>query len=196
MWWAIGFVVAIFLLFLVSKFRAASHHLRLVTAAQNHLGLSLRMLSIFDREIDDRVWHDPYLLGFAQGTAAMLTQFYGGKLSTMQKGMVTVDTVKGLAGDEYGAVLDRISNFHEVCNPEFQRGMVESSNVAILMANKPGPDLLADPDVQISLRDAPAMIRASAEIFGASSGGPTEGAGAALLQIYMRRHKQTGGYSG
>ncbi len=192
MWWAIGVGAAVVVIFLFAKLRAASHHVQLVNAAQNHLRVSFLQFNMFEREIDQRVWHDPYLLGYVQGSLALMIQFFGGKLSTVQKGMVTVNALKGLVGDRYGEVCDRMTTLHERRDPEFMRGMTHGSNVAILMANRPGPELLADPDVQQALREAPAAEKAMTAISG-SIDSPYGAAGAVLMRNYMKRHQREAG---
>jgi hypothetical protein len=99
----------------------------------------------------------------------------------------------GQIGDRYGEVCERISTLHERGDPEFMRGMTHGSNVAILMANRPGPELLADPEVQAALREAPAAGRAMAEIFGPVDS-PYGAAGAVLMHDYMMSHKKVLGW--
>ena len=191
MWWAIGIVSAVFAFFLFSKFQAASRHLQLVSAAQNQLRVSFLRYNVLDRKIDDRVWHDPYLLGFAQGSIAILTALFGGKLSTVQRGMVTVDALKGLIGSEYGLVCERSTSLQASQDPEFKRGLDHGVKVALLMSNRPTPELLSDSDVQIALRNAPADAAFASAIFGdeKSDAGPYGAAGGALLTLYLDAHK-------
>jgi hypothetical protein len=198
MWWAIGIGVLVVIAFLAVKFRAASHQLQLIQAGRNHLWLSFQSLrepaQLLDRGVDGRVWSDPYLLGYAQGSLAIMTSAFGQRLSATQKGMVFVRVVQDLAGDRWQEVCERVDLLGSAQDPEFVRGMQNGSDVAILMANRAGPALLADPDVQRALRLAPEQARFSEAVFGPADTGQSAVAGTILMQDYMVRHKREAGY--
>ena len=141
--------------------------------------------------IDPNLWSNRYLLGFAQGTLMILTHFFGSGLTTEQRGMVTVDTFKGLVGPQYAVVCGAISELHECADPDFKLGVVEGANVAILMSNRPSAELLANPDVQAALRDAPLLGKLSTQVLGSSSMQGTSSAGAALMHIYIQRQVES-----
>ena len=147
-----------------------------------------------DRTVDERVWSDPYLLGYAQGSLALMMSFFGKGLSTQQNGMVTIRVLEGLAGERWRDVCEQIEVLNGSGDPEFTRGMTHGSNVAILMANRAGPELLAQPDVQNALRREPEQAALAAGILGPGEVGQSNVAGAVLMQDYMERHRQKAGY--
>lgn len=199
MWWLIGLGVAALLYYLFARFRVASHQAQLVEAGRDHLWHSFRSLKrggpdFFEREIDERVWQDPYLLGYAQGSLAIMTEVYGRRLNTMQKGMVLVHVLRDMAGAPYQEICERLDTLNSRGNTEYKRGMVHGTNVAVLMADRAGPETLADPDVQKALRGAPEMERQAQSLLGPSEMGQSGAAGALLMQTYMKRHQEKAGY--
>lgn len=196
MWWAIGIAAAVALVFIVVKFRSAKQQIELTTILRNHMSVSFRSMNIMDREIDGRVWSDPYLLGYAQGASNIVMMLFGKKLSTVQKGMIMINALKELVGDRYSEVSERIFSLSQKRDPEFTRGQGHGADVMALIFNQAGPELLADPEVQSAMRDAPAHRAVSDEIFGDStkSTGPLADAGGVLMTTYMRRHKAEAGY--
>lgn len=149
---------------------------------------------LFDRMVDPRVWRDPYLLGYAQGSLAMMMAFFGKSLSTEQKGMVIIRVFEDMAGERWKDVCEDIEMLGRDRDPEFARGMQHGSDVAILMANRAGPGLLAEPDIQSALREAPAQARLYERLLGPIETGQSGVAGAVLMQEYMERHKLEAGY--
>jgi hypothetical protein len=188
MWWVIGIAVAGLVAFLAVKFQAHKRHVELVTAAQSQLRMSFWRYSFDAREIDPRVWRDAYLLGYATGTISIMVKVYGGKLTQLQRGMVTVDTFKGVVGNAYGLVLEEISRLQAADDPEFGLGADHGMNVSILMANIPTATLLADPDVQAAMREVPAAERATAQGTGETNVTPYAMAGGMLMRRYMSDH--------
>lgn len=194
MWWAVGIAIGIFAAILVSKFRTVHRQVELITIAKNHIYTSFRMLSLFEREIDPRVWHDPYLLGYAQGSIAMLLALFGSKLSTIRKGMVSVNALKDLTGDQYVEVSERMMRLRQSQDPAFTRGESNGADVMALVFNQAGPELLADPEVQAAMREAPATARVLEGTGLYNYNGPLADAGATLLRRYMNRHRAEAGY--
>lgn len=196
MWWVIGFGVFLLGTILISKFRTVHRQVELTTIARNHINMSFAMLNsdVFERGTNPRVWHDPYLLGYAQGTIAMLLALFGPKLSTLRKGMVSVNTMKDLAGDQYADVSERMMRLRKSKDPVFTRGESHGADVMALIFNQAGPELLADPEVQAALREAPATAEALKGSGLYSYNGPLADAGAALMARYMVRHKVDDGY--
>lgn len=192
MWWAIGIVAAIAVLFVVVKFRSAKYQFELTAILRNHMFVSFRTMNIMEREIVGRVWTDPYLLGYAQGSANILLMLFGRKLSTAQKGMIIVDALRGLVGDRYSDVSERMLSMFEKRDPEFMRGQVHGADVMALIYNRAGPELLADPEVQAAMRDAPMARRLLGDSH--ANVGPLADAGGVLMHTYMARHKVEAGY--
>jgi hypothetical protein len=188
MWWAVGVAIFALIVFLSVRMRANYRHLQLVTAAQNQLRMSFFRYSFGERDIDPGVWRDPYLLGYAVGTISIMVTVYGGKLTTEQRGMITLDTIKGVAGIRYSGVLDEIARLQNSDDPEFTLGADHGIKVSSLMANIPTATLLADPDVQAAMRQVPAAERVAAELSGRPDVSPYAMAGGMLMQSYMSAH--------
>lgn len=200
MWWLIGGGALIVAWFLFTRVRAASHQLQLIQAGRTHLWQSFHHLRdpalLFDRGVDDRVWSDPYLLGYSQGSFAIMTAAFGQALSVEQRGMVFVRVLQDLAGERWKEVCERIQSLEGLRDPEYVRGMQHGSDVAALMANRAGPALLADPDVQWALQEAPEEARIAEAVLGLGpvEAGQTAIAGTLLMQHHMERHKLEAGY--
>lgn len=198
MWWIVGIGALVVVAFVFTKFRAVSHQVQLTQAGRNHLWQSFHVLRdpalLLDRGVDERVWNDPYLLGYAQGSLAIMTSAFGQRLNTEQKGMVIVRVLQDLAGDRYKEVCEHIDLLNGRRDAEFMRGMQHGSDVAALMANRAGPALLADPDVQKALREAPAETRFAESVFGPADTGQSAVAGTILMRDHMERHKREAGY--
>jgi hypothetical protein len=198
MWWLIGIGVVVVGAFLFTRFRAASHQIQLTQAYRNHLWHSFQILRdpalMFDRGVDERVWSDPYLLGYAQGSLAIMTSAFGKRLSTEQKGMVFLRVLQDLVGERWKEVCDRIHLLSSRGDAEFARGMQHGADVAALMANRAGPALLADPDVQKALREAPDEARLTEALLGPTDTGQSAVAGTILMRDYLERHKHEAGY--
>ena len=198
MWWIVGIGVLVIVAFLFTKFRAASHQGQLIQAGRNHLWQSFQVLRdadlLFDRGVDERVWNDPYLLGYAQGSLAIMTSAFGRRLNTEQKGMVVVRVLQDLAGERWKEVCGQIDLLNRRRDADFMRGLQHGSDVGALMANRAGPALLADPAVQKALREAPAQARLAEAVFGLADTGQSAVAGTILMRDHMERHKRDAGY--
>ena len=198
MWWIVGIGVLIALVWTFGKYRTATHQAQLIKAGRDHLWQSFRMLNVgsdrfFEAKVDERVWRDPYLLGYAQGSLAMMTTFFGKRLDTTQKGMVVVRVMQDMIGDGWQETCERIAKLNADRDVQFARGMSHGGDVLILMANRAGPNLLAEPDVQMALRKAPEQARLANAIFGSTDTGQSGAAGAVLMQEYMERHAREAG---
>lgn len=199
MWWAIGFGVLVIAVLIFVKLRTASNQVQLVNAARTHLWQSFRLLrptpdNLFEKRVDPAVWDDPYLLGYAQGSLSMMTTFYGKNLNTVQKGMVTLHVLKDLAPDYWEDACNNIEQLSHHRDPEFARGVTHGSNVTILMANRAGSGLLAEPEVQAALREAPSQAQLAERLLGVKDNSQSSTAGAVLMQTYMRQHGLEAGY--
>lgn len=194
MWWAIGIGVTLVAIVFIARSRTSADQLDLTTAARNHLAASYRAMNILDRNIDERVWTDHYLLGFGQGSLAIMIQCLAANLTSEEKGYVILNAFRALDSDRYSEVCDRMSDFFARQDAEFMRGMMHGSNVVILMLGRPGSELLADLDVQSALRAAPAMGRMITGIDGRAPAGPFAAAGAVLMHDYLDRHRTAAGY--
>lgn len=198
MWWLIGVGALIVVWFLFMRVRVASHQIQLIQAGRTHLWQSFHHLRdpalLFDRGVDVRVWSDPYLLGYSQGSFAIMTAAFGQKLSTEQRGMVFVRVLQDLAGERWKEVCERIQALEESHDQDFARGMQHGSDVAALMANRAGPALLADPEVQWALQEAPEQASIAEALLGPVDMGQTAVAGTLLMQYHMERHKLEAGY--
>ena len=196
MWWAVGILAAIAIVVVVVKFHSAKQQIELTTSLRNHMSVSFRSMNMMDREVDGRVWSDPYLLGYAQGSANIVMMLFGKKLSSVRKGMIMINALEGLVGDRYSEVSERMFSLFQKRDPEFMRGQDHGADVMALIFNQAGPELLADPEVQSAMRDAPAHRAVSRKVFGdsAKSTGPLADAGGVLMTTYMMRHKAEAGY--
>lgn len=198
MWWLIGIGVVIAGSFLFVRMRTASHQVQIIQAGRNHLWQSFHVLRdpslLFDRGVDERVWTDPYLLGYAQGSLSIMTTAFGQRLNTEQKGMVIIRVLQDLAGERWREACERIETLNGRHDAEFMRGMGHGSDVATLMASRAGPALLADPDVQKALREAPEQARLAEAVFGPTETGQSAVAGTVLMKDHMQRHKLEAGY--
>jgi hypothetical protein len=182
-----------------AKFRAVHQQVQLIQTIRNHLILSFRMLvtgpeRVFERKIDERVWNDPYLLGYAQGAIAIMTTAYGRGLTTTQQGMVSIRVLEDLAGANWKAVCERIEKLHTSGDPEFARGAGNGGDIVALIAGKAGPALLADPEVQHALREAPGRIELTKKLLGSADTSQYGAAGTLLMQRYMEQHARDAGY--
>ena len=194
MWWTVGAVVALLtiILFVRSRAKGRKRNRVLVAAAQNHLNVCLMTVSGSLGEYDNRVWTDSYLLGYMQGTVGMLCHFFGGSMTTEQKGMVYIDVLERLNPDGWLDVAERTSSLATSNDSDFQRGVKHAADVVALTTNQLRPEFMNEPDIQAALNMAPHFER-TAQMFGeevVGSASPYMGAGAALMGTYMNRHKK------
>lgn len=194
MWWLVGAAIVILAVVLISKFRTVHRQVEIIQIARNHLHVSFKMLNMFEPEIDKRVWNDPYLLGYAQGSIVMLLALFGSKLSTLRKGMVSVNAIKDLTGEQYREVSERMMRLRETQNSEFIRGEGHGADVVSLFFNQAGPELLADPEVQAAMREAPSVREVLEGTGMHTNNGPLADAGGVLMRTFMSRHKLEAGY--
>jgi hypothetical protein len=192
MWWIIGAVAAFLMLMLLKRGSAKPKHQALVAAGQSHLRSSLLIFSHrFPAEYDSRVWEDRYLLGYMQGSIAMMVAFFGPPMSTKDKGMVFIDTLRGLKPEGWQDVCERVFALASANDPEYLRGMEHAGNVVGLSANRLRPEIMADLDIQAALADAPAFERSARAVVGGETHPdfPHASAAGCLMSTYMIRHK-------
>jgi len=135
------------------------------------------------------------LLGYAYSSLAVIIAAFGSpKFTFAQCGMVIVNVVKSLVGEGYRDVVNRMNALREGGNAEFERGAKDGSTVAILMCDRPGPGLLAEPEVQAALREVPGEQETITSVLGSKDTGQFVTAGGILMRNYMRRHKEKAGY--
>jgi hypothetical protein len=198
MWWLVGFCAIAILIFLFSIVWASFLQARLVQDAVHLVSQSFRLLNgpdrFFDESIDDRVWRDPYLLGYVQGSLSILMAALGSRLTTVKKGWVVIKVLQQLVGKRWKDVNDRIVMLSGQHDAEFSRGLEHGADVSALIANRARPRLLAEPEVQEALRVAPDWIRAAEGVADSAQMSETAAAGAVLMKHYMERHRQEAGY--
>lgn len=194
MWWIIGISVAIIALILILKLRTIHRQIELTNVCRDHIYMSFKLLNISDEGINPRVWSDPYLLGYAFGSTSIVLAFFGSKLPTVRKGMVSVNALHDLCGDRYAEVSDRMFRLHENLDPAFARGASDGGDVIALIFNQAGPELLADSEVQAAMREAPMTARALKGLGLYTYKGPLADTGGALMRRLMNRHKTAAGY--
>lgn len=136
------------------------------------------------------VWDDEYLLGFAQSTIAFLNRFHGRVLSTEQKGLVMIETVRRLAGERYQQVCERMMLLMQSPTDKFSRGAEHGANVNALIGGLPTELVLSKPEVREAIAEAPEAMSMSAELFGASNQSEYAAAGGLLMQRYMSKHSK------
>ena len=190
MWWIIGALVLVALLFILTLGARRANHQALVDAAQGHVRASLMAAGLYWTEADGRVWQDPYLLGYIQGTAGLTAKFFGGTMTTEQNGMVIVETLRGLNPENWRDVCTRVEHLTAEQNPEFQRGFIDAGNVFGLMAGKLRPEVMAEPDIQEALATVPQAEALHSAVFGAAEAKsyPYATAASNLMVMYMHRH--------
>ena len=190
--WVIGIVIALLGIVIVRKFLRVRAQLQLIEACKQHIWFAYRMLKPFDKEFDPKAWADPYLLGYTQGYSSLLTNFAAPNLPTVDRGMIAVRTMQDLVGEDYSRVLSEIEKLSQLDDQSFLLGMEHGSNVAILMSDRAGPDLLADKEVQAALSQAPSDIAMTEAVFGkAGPSGQTSAAGGTLMRNYLSAHRES-----
>jgi hypothetical protein len=200
MWWVVGLVAALILLLIIKRGRKMAAHRALVVTAQNQIRTSFFMLTHelpSSAELNPRFWDDEYLLGYAQGSVALMTKFFGNNLSTEEKGLVFVDAIRGLAPSRWQEVCERVAALANWREPNFARGFEHAGNVIGLSLNRLRPEVLTEPDIQAALADAPATERLARQIFGpdeVKGDTPFSSAAVSLMTTYMDRHRKLAGY--
>lgn len=197
-WWFVAVGVVVLAVWQWMKFRRFAQQEQFVQIGRNHLFVFFKYLSsaedFFSHKLNERVWHDPYLLGYSQGFLAILMETARLRLSTIEKGRFGQRVFQKLVGQESGVVLDRIWKLHSKEDADFLRGMGHGADVSALISGHAGANLLADPKVQKALRDAPASMELTRGIVEEADLGQTGAAGMELAQTYMREHKLVAGY--
>jgi hypothetical protein len=169
MWWILGVVAVLGVILVWRRGRKLAAHQALVLTSQNQIRSSFFMLTHdlpSSSGLDPRLWDDSYLLGYAQGSVALMTKFFGGDMTTEQKGLVFVDAVRGLAPSQWQAICERVAALAQSREPNFSRGFEHAGNVIGLSLNRLRPEVLTEPDIQAALADAPATERLAKQIFG------------------------------
>ncbi|MFU7528683.1 hypothetical protein [Qipengyuania sp. ASV99] len=178
------------LFFIVRKFFKIRMQLQIQEAIKQHVWFAYRMLKPFDTEINPRIWKDRYFLGYIQGYEAFLIKFSAPNLSPVEKGSIGVRAMQELVPDNFSDVLELVSDLYVSKSPAFMRGMQHGGDVAILMSDKAGPELLADADVQSVLREAPSASELSSTLGMDAPVGQTATAGGLLMQLHLSRHRE------
>lgn len=199
MWWALGIFAVIVVAFVFSRFRTVHQQVQLIEAGRIHLFGTFRLLNagsdrMFDNKLDERVWRDPYLLGYAQGALGIMTHAYAPRLNTAQKGMVLLRVLEQLVGDNWRAVCSLIEEYHKKGDADFIRGAQHGADVAALISGRAGPALLADPEVQHALREAPGHIELTEAVLGSANKTQYGAAAEVLMARYMEKHAREAGY--
>ncbi|MBO0749002.1 MAG: hypothetical protein J2O44_01035 [Porphyrobacter sp.] len=189
MWIIIGAILIALMVIAARWFLKATAAIKLNQAVKEQIWINYKLMFPYATEMDAEIWSDSYFLGYIQGESALMSTIYGRGLSTMRRGMVLIEAIKDFYRGDYREICQRIEDLNSTKNPAFIQGAEHGANVAILMADKAGPALLAEPEVQIALKEAPAQQDLYEKLFGQRPRGQTQTAGTILMTNYMHAHR-------
>lgn len=189
MWWLAGIATLICAgsYIYIVRYRRSALRARLANGAYMLIRSTLIWLDDPQKHdiratLDPGVKEDPYLLGITQGIVGYSVNVLGPDLSGDHKVAVLMEVLHRMFGDDCLIVGLQLADLKHRGNADFDRGEQNGFKVCALVAGFPTASVLADPDVQISIKQAsePGAWKAKDQWSGPAR---------VLMQIYMKRHR-------